>query len=261
LNETARVVVADDEEPVRRVMIDRLRLSPGIEIVGEAGDGVEALLATQQHQPDVLLLDLKMPQLDGFIVLEHLEKLDLGTRVLVLSAHLDEEYLRRALVLGARGFVYKLDDLQALAAGVFLAARGNLYFSSSVGQHLLGASVGPESPDRAEQRVGSTPVEAQRSAAVGGLVGGAPLGGGDVPSSGRLGGDALTPRQRAVVALLAAHRSPKEIAAELGLSVDTVRKHIQHAKRRLGARSTTELVLRIAPSARVSPSSAQTSTG
>lgn len=183
-----RVLLVDDHVLVRagfRVLLQSLE---GIEVVGEAGDGAEALEQIGQHKPDVVLMDLIMPRLNGMDALLRVEKDYPDVRVIVVSMNAAEEFVLQAMRAGAEGYLVKTIDPAELQFAIRAVARGEKYLSTGVAKHVIEDYV---------RRVGEEP-------------------------STR---DVLTGRQREILQLIAEGHSSKEIATKLGLSVNTVDSH------------------------------------
>lgn len=206
---STRVFLADDHNLVRAGVRRILEAQPGIEVVGEACDGREVLRALGQSPVDVLVLDLTMPEMDGFETLARAKALRPSIKVLVLTMHTSPEYIARALRLGADGYLLKDSAVQDLVAGIDAVMAGRAYYSpavqSEIGQFL---------------RVGSTPSR--------------PL-------------DLLTEREREVLRLVAQGLPTKEIASRLSISPRTVDTHRANLMRKLDIRSVallTQVALR-----------------
>lgn len=123
--ETIDVVVADDHDGIRRQISRRVNREPDITVVGQGADGVEALRLTLNLEPDVLLLDMEMPRLTGVDVIRRLQKIDLPVRVLAVTAHDDEHYVRAVLANGTAGYLLKEDVPNHLVEAVRAVALGN----------------------------------------------------------------------------------------------------------------------------------------
>ena len=200
-----RVILADDHALFRAGIRSLLLAIEGVEIVGEARDGHEALRMVAEHTPDVLLLDVALPQLNGIEVAERLRDKP-GTRVLILSMFANEEYVLRSLRAGAAGYLLKDSSTVELEAALRSVADGGSYLSPAVSGHVLAAYV---------RRVGEDGVPAE------------PL---------------LTPRQREVLQLIAEGHATKEIASRLNLSAKTVETHRAQLMDRLGIHDVAGLV-------------------
>ncbi|MFL6153053.1 MAG: response regulator [Ornithinibacter sp.] len=212
-----RVIIADDQQLVRGGFSLILNSVADIEVIAEAGDGVEALAAVRRDRPDVVLMDLRMPRMDGVEAIRHLadgaETCDLP--VLVLTTFDDDDDVRQALQAGARGYLLKdirPDDL--------IAAVRNL----AVGDELL---LGPSITERLVKSF----IEERGTANVGRL--------GVEPAMTWPG---LTPRERDVLLAVADGRSNREIATDLHLGYSTVKTHVSHLLTKLNVRDRAQLV-------------------
>lgn len=200
-----RVVLADDHALVRagiRSLLDGVR---GVEVVGEAGDGQEALRLVADKAPHVILLDIGLPGLNGIDVATRLAQTHPATRVVMLSMHAQDEYVRGALGAGAAGYLLKDASVPELELALQAVMRGETYLSPAVSKRLVQELVGNRGPALA-----STP--------------------------------ALTSRQREVLQLIAEGHSTKEIAHRLGLSVKTIESHRAQIMDRLDIRDVAGLV-------------------
>ena len=189
-----RIVVADDHPLYREGVVRALLASGNVEIVAEAEDGRSALAEIQQHQPDVALLDYKLPELDGVAVTHAVVREQLPTRVLIVSAFTDSGVVYRALEIGAAGFVSKEARREQIADAVLACARGE--------------NVVP--PDVAAGLVSEIRLRKQS----------------DAP--------ALAPREQEILHMIAARKSLPQIAKELYLGLTTVKTHVQHLYEKLG---------------------------
>jgi DNA-binding NarL/FixJ family response regulator len=206
-----RVVLADDQALVRagfRVLLDS---AGDIEVVGEAASGDEALAQARERRPDVVLMDIRMPNVDGLEATRRIatEPALAGVRVLILTTFEVDEYVFEALRSGASGFVVKDMEPAELLQAVRVVARGDALLAPGVTRRLIAEFAGrPE----------------QRRLAVPDLKG-------------------LTDREREVMVLVAAGRSNDEIAAELFISPATAKTHVSRAMSKLGARDRAQLVV------------------
>jgi DNA-binding NarL/FixJ family response regulator len=200
-----RVLLADDHTLVRAGLRSLLQALSGVEVVGDAADGYEAVRLTETLHPDVVLLDVGMPALNGLEVAARLATASPSTRVLILSMHNAEEYVLRALRAGCAGYLLKGSAVSELEIAVRAVARGEIYLSPAVSRQIVDDYV-----DRTRGRV-------------------APL-------------DALTPRQREILQLVAEGHSSKAIAQRLDLSVKTVEGHRAQIMSRLDVHDPAGLV-------------------
>ena len=201
------VLIVDDHPVVRRGLRVLLEVQDGIEVAGEAGDGATALALAAEHAPDVILLDLKLPGMDGIAVLGELRARDSAARVLVLTSATDPASASLAVRSGAAGVLYKDVDPDALVRAIRSVNDGHLLLASEAAGPLV-RSAGTWGP---------------------GTAGG--------------GLDALTSREREVLAELTKGRSNREIARALGVSEKTVKAHVSSVLAKLGVQDRTQAAL------------------
>ena len=204
-----RILVADDHEVVRKGLVSLLQAQPEWQVCGEAGDGREAVEKALQLKPDVVILDIGMPSLNGLEATRQILKASPQARILILTLHDSDQVVREVLNAGARGFLLKSDAARDLVAAVEALRHDKTYFTSKVAAMVL----------------------------EGYLKGGTP---GTPVSTGR---NRLTPREREIVQLLAEGKSTKEVAVALGLSVKTAETHRSNIMRKLQLHSVSDLVL------------------
>ena len=204
-----RVLVADDHDVVRVGLAMVLDAQPGIEVVGQARDGHEAVAMARTHRPDVCLLDIRMPGLDGIEATRVLAGPDVADPlpVVVITTFDEDEYVYDALEAGARGFLLKDADPDLLVEALRAAARGDALIAPNITVRLLEAFAG------SGRRSAPEPV------------------------------DPLTPREEDVLALLARGRTNAEIGEELFLSLSTVKSHVGALMDKLGVRNRVEVAL------------------
>jgi DNA-binding NarL/FixJ family response regulator len=202
-----RVLLADDHNLVRagiRALVDGIE---GITIVAEADNGREAVALAKLHRPELVVMDISMRELNGIEATAQIRAELALTRVLILSMHTTEDFVRRALKAGASGYLVKDSAPLELKMAIEAICRGETYLSSRVSKSLLSGLVGGRPPN------------AQSSL------------------------DALTPRQREILQLIAEGRSTKEIAFTLSVSVKTVETHRAALMERLGIHDVAGLVV------------------
>ncbi|PZS12358.1 MAG: DNA-binding response regulator [Solirubrobacterales bacterium] len=201
-----KVLVVDDHAVVREGLRTFLALQDGIEVVGEAADGEEAVAQAQRLAPDVILMDLVMPRLDGVGAMRALRASAPESRVIVLTSFLEDDRLLPAIRAGAAGYLLKNVEPAELARAIRAARAGEVLIDPSVAARLV-------------QAIGE------------------PL------ASGTPGPERLTRREREVLELIAAGRSNKRIALELEVSEKTVKAHVGHVLAKLGVSDRTQAAL------------------
>jgi DNA-binding NarL/FixJ family response regulator len=200
-----RVLLADDQRVVREGLGMVLGLLEGIELVGMAGDGEEALDLAARHNPDVVLMDLRMPRMDGIEAIRRLAAR--GTAAIALTTYADDESVLGALRAGARGYLTKDAGAEEIKAAVEAVARGEAALDPAIQHHVLAAVSAPAEP--------------------------APP---DAP-------DDLTPREVEVLTLIAEGLTNAEIAERLVVSAATVKSHVNHIFAKIGARDRAQAVV------------------
>ncbi|MFI9582392.1 response regulator [Streptomyces sp. NPDC052236] len=205
-----RVLLADDEAMIRAGVGAILSADPGIEVVAEASDGREAVELALKHRPDVALLDIRMPRLDGLQAAEEIRRTVPGTVLVMLTTFSEDEYIARALGAGVSGFLLKSGNPHELIAGVRAVAEGAAFLSPDVARRVI-AQLGGGRLSRA--------AEAKRTL------------------------EPLTGREREVVSLVGAGHSNREIAAELYVVEGTVKAHVSAVLGRLGLKNRVQLAI------------------
>jgi NarL family two-component system response regulator LiaR len=202
--ELIHVLIVDDHAVVREGLRAFLQLQEGIEVVGEAGDGEQALEQAGRLRPDVILMDLVMPKLDGVGAMRVLRERGSCSRVIALTSFLDDDRLMPAIEAGAAGYLLKNVEPAELARAIHAAHVGEAMLDPTVAAALVNAIAGrPSLSDR----------------------------------------ERLTPREREVLELIAHGRSNKRIAFELGISEKTVKTHVGHVLAKLGVTDRTQAAL------------------
>src|SRR6266436_6478706 len=204
-----RILVADDHEIVRRGLVSLLKSHLGWEVCGEAQDGREAVDKAKELKPDIIILDIGMPNLNGLEAARKLLRDNPQARVLILTITDTDEVVRAVLDAGARGFVLKSDAARDLVSAVEALQSNKTFFTSRVAEMVLGGFLGRT-----------------RTA-----------------SDGEVALPSLTPREREIVQLLAEGKSTKEVASHLDLSVKTAETHRSNIMRKLNLHSVGSLVL------------------
>ena len=206
-----RILVADDHALFRRGIRALLHDQRGWRVVGEAGSGREAVDQAQRLKPDVAILDVTMPDLDGLEATRQLRQTAPDTKVLILTMHEPKQMLRRALEAGASGYVLKSDFPHSLVDAVKNVSRDKRFFSAKVTEIVFSGFL--ETPDAPSQ---TSPTE--------------------------VSGRKPTQREMQIIRLLAAGKANKEIAMELGMSVRTVETHRPKIMLKLGLNSLPQIV-------------------
>jgi len=196
-----KLLIADDHEVVR-LGIKSLLAGTEIEVVGEAGDGEAALAAVRKTHPDVVLLDIRMPDMDGLTALSRLRMEHPNLKIIILSTHDNPTYVARAVALGANGYLLKATGRDELIAAITKAASGEDAWTRDELRRVTGALATPRMSGEVE-----------------------------VP---------LTQRESEVLRQLAHGLTNKEIGQALGISYETVKEHVQHILRKIGVNDRTQ---------------------
>jgi DNA-binding NarL/FixJ family response regulator len=202
---TVRVLLADDQRVVREGLGTLLGLLDGIELVGTAADGAEAVELARRHDPDVVLMDLRMPRVDGIEAIRRLAALGERPRAIALTTYADDASVLGALRAGARGYLTKDAGAEEIRAAVEAVARGEAALDPSVQHHVVAAVAGADPA-------------------------------GELP-------DDLTPREAEVLALIAEGRTNAEIAEALVVSAATVKSHVNRIFAKAGVRDRAQAVV------------------
>jgi NarL family two-component system response regulator LiaR len=201
-----RVLLVDDHAVVREGLRAFLELQDGIEVAGEAGDGEEAVAEAARLRPDVILMDLVMPKLDGVGAMRRLRESVPSARVVVLTSFLEDDRLLPAIQAGAAGYLLKNTEPAELARALRAAHAGEAIIDPTVAARLVSALA-------------------------------------DGPRAARDERDQLTRRERQVLELIVRGRSNKRIAFELGIAEKTVKAHVGHVLAKLGVTDRTQAAL------------------
>ena len=199
-----RVLLVDDHQVVRRGLRTFLEVQDDIEVVGEAADGAEGIARAEELRPDVVLMDIKMPGMDGVDALRRLRELDNPARVLIVTSFTEQRTVVPALRAGAAGYVYKDVDPDALAGAIRSVHAGHILLQPEVAIALLSQEEANSAPGRA---------------------------------------GSLTEREREVLGLIADGRSNREIARALVLSEKTVKTHVSNILMKLDLADRTQAAL------------------
>jgi len=204
-----KIMLADDHVMFRRGVRSLIQGMPNVEVVGEAGDGFELLRLLRESKPDLVIMDISMPNLRGLEATREIKYIDTGVKVLILTMHKEREYLYHALKAGAEGYLLKEDADGELISAIETLRRGGTVISS-----LLSAQVADIFVDKF--RAGGEPLTAPE--------------------------DPLTIREREIIKLIAEGKSSKEIGELLFISSRTVQHHRANIMRKLNVKKTADLV-------------------
>jgi DNA-binding NarL/FixJ family response regulator len=207
-----RVLLADDQRLVRESLGTLLGLLPGIDLIASASDGEEAVALAEEHRPDVVLMDLRMPRLDGIEATRRLREREPNVRVIALTTYADDESVLGALRAGARGYLTKDASSEDIRNAILTVAKGEAALDPSVQHHVVAA-----------------------------LAGGEPAANPDAAEESKLPDD-LTPREAEVLGLIAEGLTNAEIAERLFVSPTTVKSHINHLFTKAGLRDRAQAV-------------------
>jgi DNA-binding NarL/FixJ family response regulator len=211
-----RVLVVDDHAVVREGLRTFLELQDGIQVVGEAADGEQAVARATELKPDVILMDLVMPGLDGIGAMRELRRRSSASRVIVLTSFLDDDRLMPALQAGAAGYLLKDVEPADLARAVRSACADEALIDPTVAARLLHTLSGDAARDGRRSAIGSSAADAIEQ---------------------------LTRREREVLQLIALGQSNKRIALELEVAEKTVKTHVGHVLAKLGVADRTQAAL------------------
>jgi DNA-binding NarL/FixJ family response regulator len=200
------VLIADDHEVVRRGLRALIQEQSGWQVVAEATNGRDAVAKAHEFQPDVAILDITMPSLNGLDATKQIAKISPRTKVLILSIHESDQLIHKVLNAGARGYILKADAGRDFAAAVKALLSNRTFFTPKVAQKVMDVSLGKR--PKASEEVFSQ----------------------------------ITGREREVVQLLAEGKSSQEIANILGITFKTAETHRQNLMRKLNCHSVTEIV-------------------
>ena len=205
---TLRILLADDHEIVRRGLVAIVKAHPGWEVCAECSNGIDDVKRTRELKPDIAILDIGMPMLNGFEATRQILHANPEVKILILTVNDSDQIIPIVLNAGARGFILKSDAARDLVSAVEALQQNRTFFTSRVGHMVLA-----------------------------GYLGKAPL------VEQKFGTPGLTAREREIVQLLAEGKSSKEVACLLNLSVKTAETHRSNIMRKLGVHSLSELVM------------------
>ncbi|WP_026476184.1 response regulator [Alkaliphilus transvaalensis] len=202
------ILIVDDHSLVRQGLKQILELENDIEIVGQAGDGEEALLKVQQLRPDIVLLDINMPKLNGIQTLRRLKDIDKTTKVIMLTFHEDQEYLFETINLGANGYVLKDSESESLVQAVRDVYKGSSYIHPNLATGLV-KEFNRKKPNEDEDSVENK----------------------------------LTRREYEVLTLIAEGQNNREIANSLFISEKTVKNHVSNIFKKIDVNDRTQAAI------------------
>jgi DNA-binding NarL/FixJ family response regulator len=206
--ETMQILIADDHELVRRGLRTVLESQPGWKVCGEAVNGRQAVELARQLDPDVIVLDVTMPELNGLEATRQIRKALPKAEVLILTIHESDQLVSEVLAAGAHGYILKADTSRLLVSAIESLAQHRPFFTGKVSEVVLSGYLNP----------------------------------GKVPKGATGPVHHLTPREREIVQLLAEGKTNKEVAVALGVSVKTVDAHRANTMHKLNLHSVTDLV-------------------
>ena len=223
-----RVLIVDDQQLVRDGIASLLRMQEGINVVGTATNGQEAVEQAMTLQPEVILMDVRMPIMDGVEATVQILKQMSSSYILMLTTFDDDEYVRNALRAGARGYLLKDLPAQDLANAIRAVSQGVYQLDASVIERMIETYDGPKSakPGDAEERSMPSLPNAKRHTA-----------------ADSLDAAALTNREREILRLIARGATNREVADSLVISEGTVKNHLSNIFSRLGLRDRTQAVM------------------
>ena len=206
MKQAYKVLIADDHTILREGLRALLDASPEITVIGEASDGHEAVQMANQLAPDVILIDLSMPRMNGTEAIQLMHRRSPGLKIIALTVHRTEEYVRATLDAGANGYVLKDDTREELLSSIHAVVQGKTYLSPSICGQLVNGYLEPHGA-----------------------------------SGSSSSWDSLTLREREVIKLIAEGNTNKMIARLLSISVKTVEKHRGNLMKKLGLHSASKI--------------------
>lgn len=206
MSQVIRILIAEDHQTVREGIKMLIAAQPDMEVIGEAGDGEEAFELAKRLLPDVLVMDVSMPRMNGLKATQRIRTMQMELRILTLTRHTDDGYLRQLIAAGSNGYVLKQSAPEQLITAIRTVAGGEAFVDPSLMQRVLGSYASRSLPLRGERK-----------------------------------GD-LSTREEEVLRMIAQGYSNKEVAARLDLSVKTVEAHKANGMQKLGFSSRIELV-------------------
>lgn len=210
------VLIVDDQGLMREGLATLLSLAPDLRVVGQAGDGVEAIALARQVRPNVILMDVQMPRMDGVTATQTIRAELPQTQVIILTTFDDDEYVRNGLRAGACGYMLKNTPSEHLAEAIHAAARGESPISPSIARKLVAEYARQNTPANRPARIELDPSSP----------------------------DALSEREMEILRALASGMSNREIADKLFITEGTVKNHVSNILSKMGVRDRTQAVLK-----------------
>lgn len=202
-----KVFLADDHKILRESLVILLSQQENIEVTGEATDGLDAFKSIVKHKPDIAVIDISMPMLNGIDLAAKLRLESPDTKIIILTMHKTEEFVTKALQAGVKGYVLKDNALEELIQSIETVYQGNIFLSQGVAQFVVNGYLK------------------------------------NIPSEEYAKTNLISSREREILQLLAEGKSNKEISEILSLSIKTVETHRANIMRKLGLKSVIDLVL------------------
>lgn len=209
--EKIRILLADDHVLVRKGIITMLESEDDLEVVGEANNGVEALELTKNIHPDLLILDIRMPEMNGLEAADKLRELNIDTKALILSMHDSDDYVLQALQAGAYGYLLKDTEKNEFIKAIHQVHQGNKYFSGAVSNALAAQLLGSK---KAETTITTTQENKYN----------------------------LTRREKEILGLIIDGKQNKQIAETLNKSIRTIETHRFNIMKKLGVNNAVDMV-------------------
>jgi DNA-binding NarL/FixJ family response regulator len=229
MKETKRLILADDHHLLRRGFRSLLSNEPGLEVVGEASNGLEAIEICRRLKPDLVLMDVRMPEMDGITATRTIKQEQPGVGVLMVTMHENPDYLLQALDAGAAGYVLKDAPADRLTSAVHRTLNGESPLNQELATRLLRRLA-----EEKQQKPYSSPSKRQEPV-----------------------GEALTPRETEVLTLLTTGQTNQQIAQTLTISKGTAKVHVERIIRKLGVSDRTQAAVRAIELGFTSPGTAR----
>jgi len=217
--DTIKLMLVDDHDVVRTGLRSFLNTKPGFEVVAEASNGRETLEKLQEVQPDIVLMDITMPDMDGMETTRKLKKLYPDCQVLVLTVHADKQYFMKMMAVGASGYITKQAAADELVAAIQAVASGNIYLQPALARWLL------DDYQRLAKNIASSSLKDEEE-----------------KSKDAVDLDTLSQRERQVLELVGEGLNNHDIGKKLALSPKTIARHRERIMKKLNMHSRTEMV-------------------